>query len=308
MTDVYTETAPPHLSEYGIEFFSQTKDNAGVIARAHIHPAIEFIYITKGTFEIGIDSEQLTATVGDLVLFRANAVHTTRHVGEGYGEYFVLKINPTLLFQIFLGKDITGYVIPFLHRNPGDISHFAASDIPIEAKRILDSMIDEYDHSDKYFFAIERAYAAAFLVSLLRTVIKPQSYLQGGEISEKSVGLIYESVKYVNENYASDITPTDCAESIHLSYSYFAKLFRAVTGKTFKEYLTGVRLAKAHNVLISTALPITDVAASCGYSNLSYFIAEYRKVYGRTPRETRKDTKKPTTLKLPDSGNEVNKI
>jgi AraC-like DNA-binding protein len=59
-------------------------------------------------------------------------------------------------------------------------------------------------------------------------------------------------------------------------------------GKTFKEYLTGVRLAKAHNILISTNLPITDVAASCGYGNLSYFISEYRRVYDKTPRDTRK--------------------
>ena len=60
-------------------------------------------------------------------------------------------------------------------------------------------------------------------------------------------------------------------------------------GKTFKEYLTGVRLAKAHNILISTSLPITDVAVACGYSNLSYFISEYRKAYGKTPRDARKE-------------------
>ena len=60
-------------------------------------------------------------------------------------------------------------------------------------------------------------------------------------------------------------------------------------GKTFKEYLTGVRLAKAHTVLISTDIPITDVAIACGYGNLSYFISEYGRVYGKTPRDTRKE-------------------
>lgn len=290
MTDFYKETAPPDLERYGIEFFSQKKSNSGIIARAHIHPAIEFLYVTHGIFEIGIDNEQFTAGVGDLVLFRANAVHTTRLLCEGEGEYFVLKINPTLLFQIFLGHDNNGCVIPFIHKNTGDVSYFPASLIPSETKRILDSMMYEYEHSDRYFFDVERSFAAAFLVSLLRTVIKPRSALgDGGEISEKSVALIYESVRYINENYASEITPAECAASIHLSYSYFAKLFRAVMGKTFKEYLTGVRLAKAHNILVSTSLPITDVAAACGYSNLSYFISEYRKVYGKTPRETRKE-------------------
>lgn len=290
MADFYKEKVQPHLEEYGIEFFVQKNNNAGITARAHIHPAIEFIYITQGTFQIGIDNEQFTAEIGDLVLFRANAIHTIRLVGDGVGEYCVLKINPTLLFQIFTGSDNNGCVIPFIHRNAGDVSFFPSDVIPKETKRILDLMIYESTHSDRFFFAVERAYAAAFLVSLLRTVIKTgSSLIDGGDISEKSVALIYESVKYINENYASDITPYECAANIHLSYSYFAKLFRVVTGKTFKEYLTGVRLAKAHNILISTSLPITDVAASCGYSNLSYFISEYKKMYGRTPRVARKD-------------------
>ena len=289
MADFYKEITPLVLETYGIEFFPQTLSSTGVIARAHVHPAIEFIYITKGDFEIGIDSEQFKATAGDLILFRANTVHTTRHTGEGSGEYFVLKIDPTLLFQFFPDKDITSCVIPFLHREKGDISYFPADTMPADTKEILEKMILEYRREDQYFFVIQRALASALLVSLLRSSIKPNAiYGDSGEISEKSVGLIYESVKYINENYASDITPTECAASIHLSYSYFAKLFRAVMGKTFKEYLTGVRLAKAHNILISTNLPITDVAASCGYGNLSYFISEYRRVYDKTPRDTRK--------------------
>jgi YesN/AraC family two-component response regulator len=150
-------------------------------------------------------------------------------------------------------------------------------------------MIREYERADGYFYTVERSYAGTLLVSLLRDSVRPHSAIDEGEISEKSVALIYESVKYINENYASDITPSECAASIHLSYSYFAKLFRAVMGKTFKEYLTGVRLAKAHNALLSTSFPITDVAAASGYSNLSYFISEYRRVYGRTPRDTRKE-------------------
>lgn len=289
MTDFYKESKQPLLEQYGIEFFSQKKNSTGVMARAHIHPAIEFIYITRGVFEFGVDSEQFCARAGDLVLFRANAVHTTRYVGEGEGEYFVLKINPTLLFNIFSENDTSSCVLPFIHKNVGDISHFPSDSLSEDAKSILSAMIREYERADGYFYTVERSYAGTLLVSLLRDSVRPHSAIDEGEISEKSVALIYESVKYINENYASDITPSECAASIHLSYSYFAKLFRAVMGKTFKEYLTGVRLAKAHNALLSTSFPITDVAAASGYSNLSYFISEYRRVYGRTPRDTRKE-------------------
>ncbi len=291
MSDYFKEKALPQLLEYGIEFFSLQHKEQGGVTKAHIHPAIEFIYVTAGRYDIGVDNEIFAAEEGDLLLFRSNVIHTLNHRSEnnGVGKYYVLKINPTLLFHIFTGKDSGGCVIPFIHKSSEDISFFPAESIPEETKKILEDMIEEHARSDKFFYASERAYAARLLISLLRTVIKPKSAIDDGEISERSVALIHESVNYINNNYASDITPSDCAASIHLSYSYFAKLFRAVMGKTFKEYLTGVRLAKAHNILISTSLPITDVATSCGYSNLSYFISEYRRVYGRTPRDTRKE-------------------
>ena len=290
MTDFYKEKELPQLLEYGIEFFPLRHKSHGTVTRAHIHPAIEFIYVTEGEFEIGVDNTLYSAAKGDLLLFRSNVIHTIRHLSEGgEGEYFVLKINPTLLFQIFTGKESGGCVIPFIHKSVKDVSYLSANDIPDETREILAAMISEYERADVFFYASERAYAASLLISLLRSIIPTRKSIDDGEISEKTVSLIHESVKYVNENYASDITPAECAASIHLSYSYFAKLFRAVMGRTFKEYLTEVRLAKAHNILLSTSLPITDVAAACGYGNLSYFISEYRRAYGKTPRDTRKE-------------------
>jgi AraC-like DNA-binding protein len=290
MADYYKEKELPQLLEYGIEFFSLKHNSSGTVTRAHIHPAIEFIYLTKGAYEIGIEGAYVEAFPGDLLLFRSNAIHTLRNIGACEGEYYVLKIDPSLLFQIFIGKDNGKFITPFIRKKKEDISHFPASVIPNESKLILDAMILESEKADGFFYAVERAHAASLLISLLRYLIKPEITSDiNGEISEKSVALILESVQYINENYASDITPADCAANIHLSYSYFAKLFRAVIGKTFKEYLTGVRLAKAHNILIATDIPITDVAISCGYTNLSYFISEYKKVYGRTPRDTRKE-------------------
>ena len=288
MTDYYREKELPQMSEYGIEFFSLKHKGQGGVTRAHVHPAIEFIYVTGGKYEIGVDNDVFVAEKGDLLLFRSNVIHTINHFGDN-GEYYVLKINPTLLFQIFTGKDASGCVIPFIHKSSDDISFFKSKILPDETKEILDDMICEYSRCDRFFYAIERAFAARLLISLLRSLISTKTAIDDSDISERSVALIHESVKYINENYASDITPDQCAASIHLSYSYFAKLFRAVMGKTFKEYLTSVRLAKAHNILIATTLPITDVAASCGYGNLSYFISEYKKIYGKTPRETRKE-------------------
>ena len=291
MKDYYREEAYSSLLERGVEFFPLSQKVQGLVTRAHIHPAIEFIYVVEGRYEIGVDNELYTAAAGDLLIFRSNVIHTLKHVDEGEvtGKYYVLKINPPQLFHFFSEKNNNSFVIPFIHKNPDDISYISAKDMPKETKEALDFMISEHERADEFFSAAARAGTQRLLISLLRSLIPPRASSDSLEVSERNLSLIHESLKFINENYGSDITPDQCAANIHLSYSYFAKLFRAVVGKTFKEYLSGVRIAKAHSIIISTTLPITDVAASSGYNNLSYFIAEYKKMYGKTPKETRKE-------------------
>jgi len=287
----YREKAIPQLIEHGIEFFPLRYDKSGKSTLPHIHPAIEIIYLTKGRYDIFVDNEHYSATKGDLLLFRSNVIHSLKHTDSENnidGEYFVLKIDPKLLFQMFSEKDDKAFVAPFISKKSDDISFFPEKNITDEMKNIFNSMICEYNRSDSFFNASIRSLSARLLIEFLRSAVAPRVPTDSIEISEKNVFLIHESLKYVSENFASDITPADCAALVHLSYSYFAKLFHTVTGSSFKEYLTQIRIAKAHDLIISTSVPITEVAISCGYSNLSYFISEYKKIHGKSPLKMRK--------------------
>ena len=287
MPEYYIEHENSSLSEYGIEFFIQIHSQKGYTARAHIHPAIEIIYINCGKYLISVDNEEMNASGGDLLFFRANTIHSIRLVGEESGSYYVLKINPSLLFNIFPGHEQMKMTSPFLLKKPGENSLFHQNDISESFKRIFSSMIDSIESDGEGFLLTERALASLLLIDMLNNMIP--EYDGDTEITEKNLSLIYECVDHINNNYASDISAEECANMLHISYSYFARLFRAVTGKTFKEYLVSVRLAKAKSILLSTSVPVTDVALACGYSNFSYFIAEYKKEFGKTPKQARKD-------------------
>jgi len=59
------------------------------------------------------------------------------------------------------------------------------------------------------------------------------------------------------------------------------------------EYLQEKRLLLAAEKLISTDLPVTDIALSCGFSSPSYFTKQFRELIGKTPsvyREERKNS------------------
>ena len=83
-----------------------------------------------------------------------------------------------------------------------------------------------------------------------------------------------------------NITAEDCSKIACMSYSYFSRSFRAVTGKNFKEYLNQVRVAHAEKALLTSDKSVTEVAAHCGYDNVSYFISVYKRIKGVTPHVT----------------------
>jgi two-component system response regulator YesN len=101
-------------------------------------------------------------------------------------------------------------------------------------------------------------------------------------------GLIARAQAYIEEQYADpEISLQTVAAQVFLTPSYFSFLFARETHETFIEYLTRLRIARARNLLRSTALPSSEVAYQVGYNNPRYFYAVFRKVVGVSPTEFR---------------------
>ena len=77
------------------------------------------------------------------------------------------------------------------------------------------------------------------------------------------------------------------ASSVNISPSYFSSLFSQEVGSTFVEYLTGVRMEKAKELLLNPDIPDGTVALKVGYGNYSYFSKLFKDVVGCTPNEYR---------------------
>ncbi len=283
------ETPPPILAEHGIEFFLETKP-VGSMVKKHIHPAVEFIYIQRGLFHIEVERRRFVAHPGDIVTFRSSAIHMIESVGEGIGLYYVLKMSPSFLFQMF-NKSGIAYILPFFNSRSEQSDALPRDRQPPEIQRIWESMIREYDTRSPSFFAMQRFLSCEFLLLLSRvyTADREPSVQGSPEVNERAARLISDSIRYINENYALPLSAEHCADKVHLSYSYYAKLFHAVVGKSFKEYLTDLRMAIAYNMLLSSSLRVSEVAYACGYENFSNFIVAFKKAYACTPGSLRRD-------------------
>ncbi len=69
----------------------------------------------------------------------------------------------------------------------------------------------------------------------------------------------------------------DIASAMNTSYRTLIRRFRAETGMSISDKLTEIRLDRAKQLLISTKLPIYEIAAQCGYENEYYFSGIFKK-------------------------------
>ena len=100
---------------------------------------------------------------------------------------------------------------------------------------------------------------------------------------------IREAIDYININIKNELTQKEVADHVHLNPSYLSVLFKEHVQLTFSEYVTRRRIQRAKELLISTNLPINDIAEESGYKTAKYFIKIFKELEGMTPSAYRKD-------------------
>lgn len=83
------------------------------------------------------------------------------------------------------------------------------------------------------------------------------------------------------------IRPEEVAEKLHMSYSWFRRLFREYTGFAPAQYVQELRIQYAKELLTNTNLSVKEVAFRCGFDNPEYFFLAFRKKTEYTPSRYR---------------------
>lgn len=98
---------------------------------------------------------------------------------------------------------------------------------------------------------------------------------------------LLEIVKVMESSIQNPVDLQVLARRVQLSTRQIERLFVTHLGKTPSAFYAGLRMARAHDLILQTDLPIADVAEVCGYRSAARFGRIYRAHYGSTPREVR---------------------
>lgn len=99
-------------------------------------------------------------------------------------------------------------------------------------------------------------------------------------------------VRYIEENYAEEITLKHVAELISMDASYVSDLFKKKTSQTLIHYVQNRRIQAAKMLLSETNQPVGEIARQVGFENDNYFIKIFKRWCGVTPSEFRKEESK----------------
>lgn len=93
------------------------------------------------------------------------------------------------------------------------------------------------------------------------------------------------AMQYARTEYRHPVTLRSIANSIFINEKYLGRIFKEQCGCTFHQYLTGIRLSKAAELLKENGQSVLKTALDCGFNSASYFNRAFVKKYGVTPKQ-----------------------
>lgn len=137
------------------------------------------------------------------------------------------------------------------------------------------------------FFRKDEVYSFELCHSILRCIIL--KIVINSLKSEKKNGVIEDTISFIKNNYDKEINVKTIANSIGYHPYYLSSLFKKHLGKTLSEYLSKVRLDCSIEYLLHTDISIKEIAYKCGFINAEHFSSKFKKAYGVSPLNYRKN-------------------
>lgn len=100
--------------------------------------------------------------------------------------------------------------------------------------------------------------------------------------------ILIEVVDYIENNLEEKLTIEEMAGEIHISQAHLQRVFRDAFGIPIAEYVRSRKLQRAMELLYGTEGKVCDIAYDVGFAYESSFIRSFKREFGITPNEARR--------------------
>lgn len=252
------------------------------------HPDIEILLVIKGTGTRFVGDSVEHFGPGDLVMIGQNVPHVWYSDEEDAKENG--NLDTEIIFVLFK-KEIFGEHFWSLPESQSILRLINRSQRGI---KVTGKSFEEISLLMKSICKAVGLNRITILLSILEIIALGKEYhfltspIVNHTINESDSNRLNKVYKYVSNNYQNEITLENVASIANLSTQAFCRYFKKRANKTFVKFLNEIRIAHARRLLIEEDLPISNICYTCGYSNVSYFIKQFKKIAGMTPLSYKK--------------------
>ncbi|MDD6992251.1 MAG: helix-turn-helix domain-containing protein [Oscillospiraceae bacterium] len=242
----------------------------------HWHNAIEIIMPLTNGFEAVCGGKDYRLNERDILIIPGGTLHNLK-AQSGRRLIFLCDNNS------FIGNPALSELYSVLSE-PLLIN----SDFDKEFLRSMNNILEEIYVLYSNFSDVTEVYIYIKLVTLLARVKEYQlseiRYDDGGKYADKFRLIL----KYIEQNYANDITLEELASIAGYSTYHFSRIFKKYSSTTFINFLNHRRVKAAELLLLESGNSITDVAMQVGFASLTTFNRVFKSINGCTPSEYKK--------------------
>lgn len=98
---------------------------------------------------------------------------------------------------------------------------------------------------------------------------------------------VQKALDFIEIHNHTPITLKEVSKHVHLSTNYFCSQFKNVTGMTFIEYITHLRIEKSKKMLLDLNYSIYQIALKVGFNDPRYYSRVFKTKEGKTPKDYR---------------------
>ena len=278
------------IKEIGFSYFANSGYGYDLIFPPHTHSVVEVLFFTEGKHRIISDGKEFFANEGDVLLIRSFAAHELYGNDIGLNKHYALQIPTALLFSLSFETLGTTYLLSLSEANSDAKCLWTRKECEKNGlKDMFNSLHREFTEQKFGYDIACVSVVAQILLTLLR---ESKSDDLSSAVSEDIKRRIYDCMIFMRRNFKEDLTEEICAKNISLSRCYFSRNFKAVTGRSFKEYLNLIRIEHANTLLTTTEKSVSEIASICGFGSVSHFIYTYKKSQNITPLAFRNKNKR----------------
>lgn len=240
--------------------------SGGADKQPHEHSHPEFIFVSNGSGRFETKENQYPIKTGDLIICSKEFTHSEYLFDIEGSNIYHLGFTRTLISGMNEDEIINE---PFCIIHTGD--HFDL------IKTCFGSLLAESEHKQICGKTVEEDLLRVLLIFALRLAV----YDIG--MAYMSNRTYFEAKEYFDKNFINIKSIEEVCIALNINKFYLTHIFKEQLGMPPIKYLLTKRMEKAKQLLLSSNLSVSDVAAKCGYLDTAYFCRVFRKFEGTTP-------------------------